>query len=111
MDTTLREDAIIDMAKAILNDERISERAEVYLTLAEIEVLNRVFPYTTDYEYVDVPERYDAITARVVAYLVTREGSEGETMHSENGTQREYQSAGVPASYFAGIVPFVGVPS
>ena len=108
---TERESAIVRTAQLLLNDTRIEGRAEAYLELAEVEVLNRVYPYDTDKVYDDVPERYDAIVARAVAYLVTREGSEGETQHSENGTQRQYQSAGIPVSYFAGITPFVGVPS
>jgi hypothetical protein len=38
-------------------------------------------------------------------YLYNRQGSEGETYHSENGINRTYASANVPDDLLKGIVP------
>jgi hypothetical protein len=52
---------------------------------------------------------YSNIELDIVVYLYNRRGSEGQTGHSEIGVNRSYESAGIPSSFVADIVPVVKV--
>ena len=78
-----------------------------YLTSAKQAVLNKAFPFNPDIE--EVPAKYTQKTLEIAIYLYNKQGAEGETTHKENGIDRTYESAGVPASMLREIIPFVGV--
>lgn len=79
----------------------------VYLNLAGEAVLQKAFPYREDKR--EVPGRYHMLQCEIAAYLLNRRGAEGETAHSENGTSRQYESAGIPDSLMNRITPCAGV--
>ncbi len=51
---------------------------------------------------------YADIELNIAVYLYNKIGAEGQTSHNENGVNRGYESAGIPASYTRDITPFVG---
>lgn len=77
------------------------------LSIAEAKVLNRLYPY--DDTKTVVPSRYRKNIIEIAIYLYNRRGSEGETSHDEGDIKRTYESASVPGSMFAGIIPECGV--
>ena len=52
---------------------------------------------------------YESEILDIATYLYNRKGSEGQTSHNENGTNRGYESAGIPSSFLDGITPMCGV--
>ena len=77
------------------------------LSIAETKVLNRLYPY--DDTKTVVPLRYQENVLEIAVYLYNRRGSEGEMSHDEGDIKRSYESASVPSSMFAGIIPECGV--
>jgi len=101
---------MIERIQALVADSRFDAFAEHYLAIAQEAVASRLFPLRADASWSEVPEKYHARTCEIAVYLVNRRGAEGEVSHSESGTSRTYESAGIPKSYFVGMVPFAGVP-
>lgn len=89
-----------------VKDDTEDEVLTVYLNLAKQAVLNKLFPYGNGIEM--IPRKYEANVLQIAVYLYNRQGSEGEISHSENGINRSYESANIPAAYFNDIVPMVG---
>lgn len=94
---------------ALVDDPRYDALIDSYLEKAKGEIVSRLFPFD-DAAWEDVPQKHHARAVDIAVYLVNRRGAEGELKHSENGVTHEYESAGVPKSFFAGLVPYVGVP-
>ena len=76
-----------------------------FLTLAEDVILSRMYPFGVPDTVTESPAKYDVKQCKIAVYLYNRQGSEGETYHSENGINRSYSSADVPADMLKGIVP------
>ncbi len=57
----------------------------------------------------DVPIKYHYLQCQIAAYLLNKQGAEGESRHSENGVDRTYESADIPSSMLSSVVPYVGV--
>ena len=87
------------------------EMLDLYLDMASDAILARAYPFDAPGVRRELPERYYRLQCEIAAYLINRRGAEGQTAHSENGISRTYESAGIPASYLAQIVPCCGVPS
>lgn len=96
--------------KVLVGDSRYDGIVSVYREMAKDIVLRRVFPFVETPAWADVPTKYHTATCDIACYLVNKRGAEGETSHNENGISRTYESASVPDSMLACIVPFVGVP-
>lgn len=102
---------MVDAVMAMVDDERFKEAViTVYLPMAKDAVVSRLFPYDCEATWDDVPERHHMQTCQIAVYLLDKSGAEGEVRHVENGTTHEWKSAGIPADYFAGMVPLAGVP-
>lgn len=101
---------MVDLVTTLVGDDRLAQLVPAYVKLAKDAVLNHVYPYMDDAVWDDVPEKHHVRTCEIAVYLVNRRGAEGETMHSENSVSHSYESAGIPNSYFDGIIPFAGVP-
>ena len=70
-------------------------------------ILSRRFPYG---DYPDeVEDRYKDLQYRLAIEIYNRQGSEGETAHSENGISRTYDGAWASNQLLNEIVPFAGV--
>ena len=78
-----------------------------YLNIAGRKIINRAYPY--DDTIMEVPRRYSYLQCDIANYLLNKRGAEGQTAHSENGVSRSYESADVPESMLAEVIPHVGV--
>lgn len=87
-------------------DTTSDEIANAYLAAAEKAVINLVFPFGDGSEV--MPEKYDYEQIEIAVYMLNKRGAEGETEHSEGGIDRTFESADIPASLRARIVPFAG---
>lgn len=76
-----------------------------YLMIAGQEILERCYPFGYDMCRDTVPKRYEALQCKIAAYLINKQGAEGQTAHSENGVSRTYESGGVPESLLRQITP------
>lgn len=106
----MTQEEMLEAVTTLVADPRFDDYIPTYLTFAQGIVTQHLFPYV-DASWEDVPTKYHARTCEIAVYLVNRRGGEGETTHSESGVSRSYEDAGVPASYFRGMPPMVGVPS
>lgn len=76
-----------------------------FLDLAGDTILQHMYPFGYDDAETEVPTKYHRKQCEIAVYLINKRGAEGETYHSENGINRTYESASVPASMLKGIVP------
>lgn len=107
----MEEQDMVEAVMAMVDDDRFEYAvANVYLPMAKDAVVSRLFPYSPEATWDDVPERHHMQTCQIAVYLLDKSGAEGEVRHVENGTTHEWKSAGIPADYFAGMVPRAGVP-
>lgn len=74
-----------------------------YLTLAGSAVLRHAYPFGGGPDA--VPAEYAARQVEIAAYMLNKRGAEGQTAHAENGINRSYGSAYVPAEMLKGIIP------
>lgn len=77
-----------------------------HLEMAKEEILNRAYPY--DDTKTEVPRKYESKQIEIAVYLLSKRGGIGEVSHSENGTSRTWESASVPPSMLASIIPTIG---
>ena len=78
-----------------------------YLTMAGDIIIGRVYPFRHD--VTEVPVKYHSRQVEIAGYLLNKRGAEGENYHSENGINRSYEGASVPASMLKDVVPYAGV--
>lgn len=88
-------------------DDSFDDIALAYLSIAGQSIINRCFPYRHD--VVEVPEKYHIKQCEIAVYLINKRGAEGETSHNENGINRTYESADIPASMLKDVRPYLGV--
>lgn len=106
----MTQEEMVAMVQMLVGDERFDAFAEPCLEVAKNAIISRRWPYRDDASWDEVPEVHHMTAVMAAVYLVNRRGAEGETSHSESGTSRSYESAGIPDSYLRGVVPMVGVP-
>lgn len=90
----------------------LGEGEDDYLTLKLNRAVSAVVkarrPYgCTDEQKAVILVEYESEILDIATYLYNRRGSEGQTVHNENGTNRSYENAGIPSSFLDGIVPIV----
>jgi hypothetical protein len=76
-----------------------------FLDMAADAIFDKMYPFGVPEDVTEVPDRYARKQCNIAVYLYNRQGSEGETYHSENGINRTYASANVPDDMLKGIVP------
>lgn len=79
---------------------------EVYLELARQKILNRMYPYKTDYTGLDVPDKYVSVQLNCANYWLAKRGAEGQIQHIENGIHRNYGDSDIPEAMLRDVVPF-----
>ena len=72
--------------------EATDDVVAVYLALALNAMLERLYPYDSMKDSLDLPERYDTIQCELAARYFLRRGGQGEINHEENGVNRQYAS-------------------
>jgi len=99
----------LDMLKVLvgITDTTDDAALAVFLTLSARKILSRAYPY--DPTVVVVPVQYDTLQCEIAAYLWNKRGAEGQTAHTENGINRQYENADVPSSMLKSVVPYCGV--
>lgn len=98
---------MIKMLRLMMDGDETDEGIlEVYLELAGQKILNRMYPYKTDYTGLKVPDRYISTQLRIANYLLNKRGAEGQIQHIENGIHRNYGDADIPEAMMKEIVPF-----
>ena len=78
-----------------------------YLDEATAIIYNKVYPFAE--EYGEIPEKYHRKQIEIANYLVSKNGAEGETMHTEGQITRMYEKGGVPDSMLKDVVPMCGI--
>ena len=76
-----------------------------FIIMAGDAILQKMYPFGVPDDVTEVPEKYHVKQCKIAVYLYNRQGSEGETYHSENGINLTYASADVPADMLKGIIP------
>ena len=80
-----------------------------YIDDAKSVIINKAFPFKVG--ITEVPLKYHRRWVEISVYLFNKRGAEGETIHIENGTDRHYENASVPASMLRDIIPVAKIPS
>ena len=91
-------------------DDGVDEEDHVlstFLKIAGDKNIARAYPF--DHEETEVPKRYEYLQIEIALYLINKRGAEGEVTHTENGIQRQYENADIPASMLKEITPYCGV--
>jgi len=97
----------LDMLRNMVGEDEIDQGIlETYLELAAQKILNRMYPYKTEYDGLEVPDRYTMVQLNVCNYWLCKRGAEGQIQHIENGIHRNYGDADVPESMLKDVVPF-----
>ncbi len=52
---------------------------------------------------------YESKIRRIAEYHYDKQGKEGVTSYSENGSSASYENSGTPDSYFRGIIPISAI--
>ena len=91
----------------LMTDETSSEVLSAYYNLSKQIVFEKAFPYGNFPE--SMPSQYDGVHVEIAAYMINKQGAEGETVHLENGVSRHWEDGGVSPSLLRRIVPFAGV--
>ncbi len=79
------------------------------------EVVLEMYPYgfSSEQEELSIRERalkrYKSKIRKIAQYHYDKQGREGATGWSENGTSVSYESSGTPSSYLRGIIPIVRI--
>jgi hypothetical protein len=95
------------MLRNMVGDNDADSVLSTYLTIAGQKIINRAYPYDTTVTV--VPTRYETLQCEIAAYLMNKRGAEGQTGHTENGINRQYENADVPASMLKPVTPYCGV--
>lgn len=92
--------------KALLDrPDEDADILDVYLSIAGQKILNKMYPFKTDYTGLEVPDRYAMMQINISQYLYNKRGAEGEIQHIEGGIHRNYGSADVPDAMLKDIIP------
>ena len=106
----MTKERMINMLHSMMEDDDTNDGVlNTYLEIAAQKILNRMYPYKTDYSDLEVPDRYAMIQLNIAVYLLNKRGAEGEIQHIENGIHRNYGSSDVPDGLLKDIVPYCKV--
>lgn len=97
----------VEMLRAMLGDDGTTDDVlSVYLDIAGMKILNKMYPFRQDYAGLEVPDRYATTQLTIACYLLNKRGAEGQIQHIENGINRNYGSADVPDAMLQHVTPF-----
>jgi len=96
----------IERLSRMMGDGTDEDTLSDYLDIAGSKILNRMYPYKTEYDGLTVPDRYANVQLNIACYLLNKRGAEGQIQHIENGTHRNYGDADVPDSMLKDVMPY-----
>lgn len=99
----------VDMVQALVDGdtEATDSLVTILLQLAEDSILARMYPFGAPDGYV-VPPQYDMLQVKLAQRYFLRRGTEGETLHIENGIHRDYETVD-DDDLLKNVTPFVRV--
>ena len=100
-------DKLIKLRQLVGSNTSEDELLLVYLEIAEKAILEKLYPMGDTPSC--LPPRYDLRQIEIASYLYNKRGAEGELSHNENGISRSYESAYIPSSMLADIIPYGSV--
>ena len=104
----MSDDEKLNLLRIMIGDDNeIDTVLSTYLLIAGNKIISRAFPY--DNSVTTVPTQYETLQCEIAAYLMNKRGAEGQTGHSENGIQRQYENADVPSSMLKAVTPYCGI--
>ena len=101
-----------------IGDDYSPEQESFLLTLlsdATDEIVSEMYPYGffSDKEEISIKERaikrYKSKIRKIAQYHYDKQGREGATGWSENGTSVSYDASGTPSSNLRGIIPIARI--
>ena len=95
------------MVKTMSEGVDTDETLLTYLKIAEKKILNGLYPFGGENK--TIPEKYEIMQCEIAVYLLNKRGAEGQTIHTENGISRNYESGDIAETLLAQITPVVGV--
>lgn len=101
-----RQEKIDLLARLIEDEQEDPVILGAYLDSAGDKILNRMYPYETDYSELSVPDRYAMMQVNIAVYMLNKRGAEGQIQHIENGIHRNYGSSDVPNEMLSAITPY-----
>ena len=103
----MTDDEKLSMVKTMSEGVDTDETLLTYLKIAEKKILNRLYPFSCENK--TIPEKYEIMQCEIAVYLLNKRGAEGQTIHTENGISRNYESGDIAETLLAQITPVVGV--
>ena len=103
----MTDDEKLSMVKTMSEGVDTDETLLTYLKIAEKKILNRLYPFGGKNK--TIPEKYEIMQCEIAVYLLNKRGAEGQTIHTENGISRNYESGDIAETLLAQITPIVGV--
>lgn len=82
---------------------------QVYLSLAEKEILHYRYSYSADGIPEELPSEYDAVQVMAVAQGFAQNGAEGQTYSVENGTTRQWKYEDMLSYIYSHVIPIARV--
>lgn len=86
-----------------LSDDLLTE----YLSEAEAEILNRLYPFGDGTEV--LPVKYEKLQIAIAEFFAVKRGAEYESSHNENGINRSYGENHIPEYLLRQITPIAKV--
>jgi len=97
----------LDRLKIRITDNVSDMELEDILESAKAVILSRRFPFGD--QPLEIEDKYKDLQIRIAMEMYNRQGTEGQTSHSENGISRNYSGASVSEELLREITPKVGV--
>lgn len=82
---------------------------QVYLSLAEQEILNYRYSYSSGGIPEILPTEYDAVQVMAVAQGFAQNGAEGQTVSVENGVHRHWKYEDMMAYIYNHVIPIARI--
>lgn len=91
-------------------NETDSDTLTTYLSWASHEILLLAYPFATEEEFaeLELPSNYDYLQVEVAEYFYNKMGATGQTVHNENGVNRQWEKGDLPDSLLSKIMPHTG---
>ena len=97
------------IVRALMEDNETGDSVlDAYLDMAGQKILNRMYPFKTDYTGLEVPDRYVSVQLKISSYLLLKRGAEGQIQHIENGIHRDWYSSD-DRDLLSRIIPYASV--
>lgn len=87
----------------------IEAQLNVYLALAESEILSYKYEYSSDGIPTEMPSKYDVIQIQAVAQGFAQAGAEGQVLSIENGIHRHWRYVDMADYIHSNVIPIARV--